>query len=225
MSLEQSNPAEQQSTPLERAERMAELRYSDLPFHNFPEHVKSVSSEGARRAKEALEQGLITELEAHIVILALYYHDAGYQDDHKALGFETKEDYSIHLMRIDLEQLGYDEIIITQVADAIEATKMDAVAQNNVQKLVRHADVYNIAGDYATFIANAHRLYEEYNQMNPATQKTWEEFKKQQIEILQAYISIDLGVLPSDYDGQTGEWIFRRLAIQNIERLRLQPAP
>lgn len=223
MSLPEINTNEHEPNLHEAAEARAERYYTDLPYHNF-EHAKGVAERASVLADRALDEGVLVNKD--VVYYAALFHDAGYHEDHKALGFETKEDYSIDIAQRELSDLSIDPQIIEEVVACIEATKKDSSAETDEAKLVRLADIYNIGENddeagYEVFLANSVKLRAEAEQMSGVTM-TWDEFKEKQIPIIEAYLAQDLSVTNADRD-ENGVWIFGKKGRNNIERYRQEP--
>ena len=76
-------------------EAQARALYSDaLPYHNF-DHIQDTLQSAAMVVERCQEEHI--RIDAEVVYFALLFHDAGYQDDHLARGFATKERYSAAL--------------------------------------------------------------------------------------------------------------------------------
>ena len=104
-------------------QRASAMYRSKLPYHNFG-HAITVTRYAERIVEKCKREGV--PLDEKVVYYALIFHDAGYHEDHLALGFETKEAYSAHLSEHALRDYGVDEETINKVKIAILATHVDA---------------------------------------------------------------------------------------------------
>lgn len=110
-----SNQAEIIRVPNPAVEQAAAALYAPaLPYHNF-RHALAVAEEGRRLVEHCRASGLL--LDADIVHYACLLHDAGYAEDHAALGFESKEAYSASLAREVLGRCGVDAGTTAAVQD------------------------------------------------------------------------------------------------------------
>jgi HD superfamily phosphodiesterase len=203
----------------EAASRAAARLYDPLmPYHNF-QHARDVAEEGERIVARCLREGI--PVDADVVFYACLFHDAGYHEDHLALGFSSKEAYSAHLAEVSLLRFGVPAGTIGRVAEAILATHCDARCDSNESKAVRAADLSGLALDYLLFRTNAIRLKREYEMMS-GTQVPWENWKKQSCNRLELFLREHLD-LTSDYFDQHGNSVFHLRARENIRLLMADP--
>ena len=68
--------------------------YGDLPYHNF-EHAHQVLDHTLLLCDRCHRYNIDYDIQA--LYFAALFHDAGYHQDHTALGYETKEHYAAAL--------------------------------------------------------------------------------------------------------------------------------
>ncbi|HSX48165.1 MAG TPA: hypothetical protein VLF41_01510 [Candidatus Nanoarchaeia archaeon] len=192
----------------------ASLYDPSLAYHNF-DHVESALREAELICQSYHRHGL--PIDDKIVMLALLFHDAGYHEDHASKGFDSKEAYSAHLAKQQLAKLGLDDQLISSITQAIMSTHKDAVAVTNEDKVVRLADVANIAGDYQQFITNTRKLKLEFESMNHRTM-SWEDWKQFNLAILECYLKQDLDQSGLYQEANGSSFIAK--ARSNLDRLK-----
>jgi predicted metal-dependent HD superfamily phosphohydrolase len=200
---------------LPRIERVAETLYDErMPYHNF-DHVRFTLRAAARLVKRAHTEGV--KVDGEIVYLALLFHDAGYHEDHVALGYPTKEAYSAALAMQHLAAAGYAKSILHRVEAAILSTHRDATFHTPEQKAVRAADLSGLAAPYAIFRANAERLRVEW-QMMSGSDVSWPAWVPRVIVALRLYLQQNIR-LTRYYSDHSGRSIFHLRSSRNLHRL------
>lgn len=121
-----------------------------LVYHNY-KHTFEIVKE-ARALGEAYQ---LPEADLEVLLLAAWFHDAGYIDT-----YQGHEEKSIEIATAFLEEEGYGEDRIQQVADCILATRSDHTTATLLQEIISDADISNIGKD--TFFANAELLRVEW---------------------------------------------------------------
>ena len=210
-------PADEQ--PMNRhpdlEKQVAGLYDKRLPYHNFG-HVLRVIEAGEKILAQCRIEGIAVDDE--IVYYAILLHDAGFHEDHRSLGFASKEAYSAHLAGELLQERGVGKDVITRVQAAILGTHVDAHCRSNEDKLVRLADLSGMAADYPRFKADTLALKCEAEMLNGG-RIGWEEWKAQAGTRINEYLQQDLDLL-SDYYDADGNSIFRRKVQDNVDRLK-----
>lgn len=195
-------------------EQAAEALYSsELPYHNF-QHAQWAREQGKAIIDGCKREGIL--IKEAVVDLALLFHDAGYNENHKENGFETKEAYSAHLAGEALRHAGYESDLIRDVQDVIISTHRDASFVTNEAKVVRAADLAGIAGDYETFLENNRRLKKEAETLLGVKIER-DEWKRKTEEIIGFYLQQDIR-LTSAHEDEGGESIFHMKARENLKR-------
>lgn len=198
-----------------RIERRAATLYRpDLPYHNFGHAIEAVEH-GRRIIARYRAEGV--RIDEETVYYALLFHDAGYQDDHRALGFATKEAYSAHLAGEVLREFSVPARVIDKVAAAILSTHHDATCRTAEQKVVRAADLAGLAADYDEFRANTVKLWREHELLGGTT-ADWNDWLQGTVEVLLRYLAREAGTEGVVADGE-GACAFRRRAMANVQRL------
>ncbi len=161
--------------------------YDNLPYHNYQDHVLG-SINDFRTLCNALEEKDV-RIRRAAGEAALLLHDAGYHVD-SSEGFDTKEEYSMHIAGSVLNTLGVCEIDIREVQGAIETTDFMKKPSTNLQKAVRVADLGNVYGDnYWDFVKNFLRLQKEAVVMRRPIAETFDEQRRISLEFLGRYVA------------------------------------
>ena len=124
---------------------------SDFFYHNFSHTQRVVNA-----TKELLVGENVSKVDANILLLAAWFHDVGY-----IKGIENHEESSVRIVTNFLEEYNIDESIINNVNRLIRATKMDAVADDLLEKIIRDADCAHLAKKSFSDISDL--LKEEFN--------------------------------------------------------------
>lgn len=198
---------------IEKAAR--ELYDSSMPYHNF-DHALEVAEAGQHIVDKCRVEGI--DIDEEVVYLALLLHDAGYHEDHLALGFESKEAYSADLAEKLLRERSLNEKSISMIKDAILSTHCDAECHSNEDKAVRAADLSGMASDYLSFKDNALKLKREYEMMS-GKDVSWEEWRGEAADRIELFLRVEMA-LTSDYYDNTGHSIFHTKVRENLTRLR-----
>lgn len=195
-------------------EQVAASLYGSLPYHNF-EHVRFTLRAAQRLIHRAHAEGIT--IDSEVVYLALLFHDAGYESDHLALGFATKEAYSAALARQHLAAHGYPPSLLHRVEAAILSTHRDGSFHTPEQKAVRAADLSGLAAPYAVFRGNAELLRLEWQQLTGES-IAWEAWVPKVINALKLYIGQRIR-LTRYYADAEGRSVFHIRSLRNLQRL------
>lgn len=186
---------------------MKELReaarpyYSEeLQYHNFS-HVEDVLGAAEDLLDRAEEHELDIDEEA--VKAAVFFHDAYYQKDEERFGFNTKEDLSKEVARIELRELGYDEKFIRKVEDCIEATKHHSLPDEDSPEeiVMRASDLRGLMADYDEFLENTYALRDEHETLHGEKQE-YEEWMEGVLNVLDHYGTQKLELTPENETDQ-----------------------
>jgi hypothetical protein len=197
---------------LERS--VADLYDDRLPYHNFG-HVLRVVDAGEKIMTQCRREGV--PILEEVVYYALLLHDAGFQEDHEALGFDSKEAYSAHLAGELLQEHGVDDAAIRNVQSAILCTHVDATCRTNEDKVVRLADISGMAASYENFRADTVNLKLEAEILNGGS-IAWDEWKVMASKRINQYLREDMDVL-SDYYDEQGASVFHTRVRDNLDTL------
>ncbi|MCB0404482.1 MAG: HD domain-containing protein [Bdellovibrionales bacterium] len=199
-----------------KLERTAEGYYSpELPYHNFG-HIRAVL-EAAEGILDRCETAGVPA-DFNVVYYALLFHDAGYIDDHRAEGFESKEAYSAHIAERELRAQGVKADVIEKVKRTILSTERDASFETNEEKIVRAADLSEIAADFETFRRNTENLKKETEFLTGAT-ISWDDWLGSVQRTIEFYCSQRIHITSSR--GKT-ETSFHNQARKNLAQLKKQ---
>ena len=204
------------NTQLEAAARV--LYSAALPYHNF-DHIQD-TLEAAEKVIERCREEHI-RIDAEVVYYALLFHDAGYQDDHLARGYTTKERYSAALAEPILRRHGVNSVQVDKTLAAILATERDAVTVSAEQKAVRAADLSGLAADYPWFLESSLKLKREHELLFQRA-LSWDEWQTNSAAVLGHYLTQEIRLTSYFHDG-SGESSFHKAVRDNLNRLLAEP--
>lgn len=195
-----------------------ELYDERLPYHNFEHALKVLERVEAIVARCQTEN---VPINIDVVRYAALFHDAGYIEDHRALGYESKESYAAALARPVLTSHGLSASTIANVERTIMATQLDAILQSNEDKAMRAADIGNLQGDYEEFVDSNRRLKAEAELLGgrPITWATWKHGTE---DIVNRFLAMDIRLTSQHDDGQ-GNSTFHSIAKKNLDRFLADP--
>lgn len=137
----------------------AEQCYSDeLPYHNWS-HALHVAKQAVAMAADCQAHGV--EVSATDMAIAAAWHDAGYQDDHRAAGCQTKEQFSALLAGAFLTAQHVDDSRITEIKQAIIGTTHGVYRRGWNMLFLHRADISGIGAPYEVFVRNSNKLWRE----------------------------------------------------------------
>ena len=200
-------------------ERRAASLYSEkLAYHNF-DHIRDTLA-----AAEVIIERCAVEnirIDSTVVYYALLFHDAGYAEDHVALGHRSKEAYSAALAREVLPEFGVSAARVNKTSDAILATERDASFISAEQKAVRAADLSGMADDYPDFLVKSLKLKRESEYLQGRTIE-WSEWQHISEQVLSYYLSQEIR-LTSYFHNDDGDSAFHAAVRENLARLLAEP--
>lgn len=204
-----------------RIEARARALYSDtLPYHNFA-HIEDTLAAAGVIIERCREEHI--RLDASVVYYALLFHDAGYHEDHRALGHATKERYSAALATTVLQEFGVPAAQLEKTVGAILATERDARFISAEQKAVRAADLAGLAAPWPRFLESSIRLRREYELLQ-GVRLSWPEWQDISHQVLSYYLTQEIR-LTSYFHDDNGESAYHRAVRENLHRLLTEPAP
>ncbi|NKB36527.1 MAG: HD domain-containing protein [Gammaproteobacteria bacterium] len=202
-------------------EKIAAALYEPkLPYHNFG-HAITVTRFSAQLIEQCCRENV--PLDEKVVYYALLFHDAGYQHDHHALGFDSKEAYSADLSEHALRDYGVDVDVINKVKKAILATHIDGTCESNEDKAVRASDLSGLAAGYDVFKANAIKLREEQEMMSGQS-PDWSTYTASVRDTVRLFLREELE-LTSDYFDENNNSVFHTKVEENIQILLSDNSP
>ncbi|WP_339893518.1 Pycsar system effector family protein [uncultured Algibacter sp.] len=107
---------------------------TSFTYHNLT-HTQRVVED----AKTLAELSKIDEAQKSLLLIAAWFHDTGYTK-----GEKNHENESVAIAKAFLEAEKYSKTDIKVICDLILATKMDAVPNNQLEKIIRDADCSHI---------------------------------------------------------------------------------
>jgi len=198
-----------------KLEKIASRYYNPkLPYHNFG-HVVTVIRASELVLEKCRAQGI--KVDEQVVYYALLFHDAGYDEDHTALGFDSKEAYSAVLAEQLLKEQGVDQNTLEKIKTAIMCTHMDAKCISVEDKIVRAADLSELAADYMVFKKNTLNLKKEL-EMYSNRKVSWDEWKQLAVNTVELFLREEMEVINDYYDGN-GVSLFHKNARANLQTL------
>ncbi len=210
-------------SPLKRdgeLEAAAAALYSDaLPYHNFA-HVQDTLVAATVILERCRTENI--RVDPGVVYYALLFHDAGYQEDHQAHGYETKERYSAALARRVLAGRGVLQGQIDKTVGAILATERDAHFVSAEQKAVRAADLSGLAAPYPRFLASSLSLKREHEILH-GEHLSWSNWQSISARVLGFYLTQEIRLTSYFYDAR-GESAYHAAVRENLSRLLAEPA-
>lgn len=193
---------------------VAGLYSAELAYHNF-EHALDTLKAADTIVQKCIDEGI--RVDAQVVYYALLFHDAGFLDDHHALGFATKEAYAADLAAEHLARRGVARTTIDKVVAAILSTHKDASFVTAEQKAVRAADLSGLAADYERFARNSANLKAEYEMFNDK-QLDWSKWVDNVSATIRFYLSQEIRLTTYFSDGE-GRSRFHNAVRANLDRL------
>lgn len=196
----------------------AKEHYSpNLEYHNW-QHAEDVMVRVLELAKEVRVYGI--ELDATVLEVAAAWHDAGFAEDHTALGFKTKEHDFAYLAKQYLKTRGQSNVFIEKVVTAILGTIHHAEREDLHALALHRADIANIGGPYAAFYRNTTLLYHEARYFcRTPTWNDWVIGTGRLIDDLVREANVELPRLGKDTA------LFTNAAYENKEKLGLERGP
>ena len=200
-------------------EKLAIALYSThLPYHNF-QHIHDVLKAGDIILFECKKNGI--DFNEAVIYHAILFHDAGYHENHKEYGYDSKESYSASLAGDILTQEAYSEIHIRQVKQAIMATHMDGQCESIEDQVVRAADLYGLMAAYADFREKSVALYHEKQMLN-GVNISWDEYKEEVCTIINRFLKHKIELSIGLYQGEPDK--FCRATYSNLDLLMKEQA-
>jgi predicted metal-dependent HD superfamily phosphohydrolase len=171
-------------------------------YHNFS-HTQSV----VNATKELCEKEKVNVDERELLLIAAWFHDAGYTK-----GYENHENESVKIASEFLKERNQSEDFIKKVGELISATAKEYVPKNHLEKIIKDADFIHIISpeytstcellrlelkntgiiDFSTlewatenfkFLMTKHHFYTDY------AQKKWQPLKEKNLVRIQKKIN------------------------------------
>ncbi|CAD0004501.1 Pycsar system effector family protein [Flavobacterium salmonis] len=171
-------------------------------YHNFS-HTQSV----VNATKELCEKEKVNTDERELLLIAAWFHDAGYTK-----GYENHENESVKIASEFLKERNQSEDFIKKVGELISATAKEYVPKNHLEKIIKDADFIHIISpeytntcellrlelkntgivDFSTlewatenfkFLMTKHHFYTDY------AQKKWQPLKEKNLVRIQKKIN------------------------------------
>lgn len=198
------------------------LRYYDssLPYHNYGHIQDCLAAADAILARCRKKSVKVDE---RIVRWALLFHDAGYHEDHRAKGFDDKEEYSAQIAGRCLGENGATAQQVGLVQQAIRATRRGSEVPLTAEvQAVRAADLSQLATEYAVFKSNTVKLQKEHKKLSGSS-VPWTEWVARVVPEVEGFVEAEAFREPALTDKEAGEMARRIRA--NLDKLKKDPRP
>jgi predicted metal-dependent HD superfamily phosphohydrolase len=183
-----------------------------LPYHNAGHALRAVAC-GERLLRACWQAGV--RIDATVVRLALLFHDAGYGTDPSSVGCADAEAYAGALARRALSGR-IPARVLDDVEAAILATRRTTRPDTPEAKVVRAADLADLAAGYDTFAANSEALRLEHEHLSGA-RLSLADWRESVDRLLSDYLQERLWPLELLDEG-SGEAGFHATAKANLRR-------
>ena len=185
-----------------------------LPYHNY-NHALDTLAAAENIILRCMSEGI--RVDPQVIYYALLFHDAGYHENHVALGHESKEAYSAQLAEDHLNNAGVRPAIVRKVSAGIMSTHRYGSFVTADQKAIRAADLSGLAAPFEIFRKNTVALKDEYELLSGKTVE-WTTWLTQITATIGFYLSQEIR-LTSYFCDETGESAYHRAARDNLTRL------
>lgn len=195
------------------ASQLLALYDPTLPYHNA-EHALRVTDAARGILADCHAEGVTVD--GTVVLAATLGHDAGYRTDPATVGCRTREEYAAQLTAGVLLAAGWAAGRVDAVTAAILATHAAAAPSSTEEKVVRAADLAELAADYDRFAVNSELLSAEAELLSgsPISAAQW---RNGAIRVLCGYLSEDIRITAA-HDDADGVSRFHRAALANLHR-------
>ncbi len=175
-------------------EKIAAKYYdASLPYHNFG-HIEDALEAGESILAQC--RASHQKLDEAAVYYAILFHDAGYQEDHRAKGFASKEEYSAKLAEKALSEIKVSAATMQLACEAIRATRKGYEGEPTKEaQAVRAADLAQLAAEYPVFKTNTVHLWREQEKMN-GKKISWPEWRRRAIKDVEHFLDTLFFVAP-----------------------------
>lgn len=192
----------------------AEHRYGDLEVHNFG-HAAEVLWKAMELAD--LCEAHDKNVNRKALIAASIFHDAGYHEDYKAMGYSFAEEYAADLFEAAALRHDFSPEDIDEGQRLISVTKAGTKVLTLNEQIMVRADIDNVGTD--EFQARTEALAREAKAQKHAKHQIylWDQVRNGNIRALGSYLANDLSL-----DGIDPAW--QRRAILNFKKLIDQTA-
>jgi predicted metal-dependent HD superfamily phosphohydrolase len=189
-------------------------------YHNFDQHVMTVVRMALKLADRVEAAG--HKIDREVLTLAALGHDALFGVSPKALGFSNSEQVAASYTARLLEELGMVPERIAKVVHAIEATNFAVSPQSIEAKILRAADLSNLASPYETFRGCTELFYAE--NLSRGGSSSFAGFAHNSLRYLSLYMQEFIALTPHASDPQ-GRSVWHTAAMRNILQLFRETTP
>lgn len=168
--------------------------YEDWPYHNL-DHATKTMITALNYADECEANGV--SVDRFVLIASSLYHDANFYKPLDTTQYSSKEDCSAAVSTHDLRILEVKPDNIKHIADCIRSTERGVICQSPEAKILRKADLSNLAGPFGEMILSSYRLFQEICQEQGFT-KGFIDFLSAAKENVHDYLDEDISL--GDFD-------------------------
>ncbi len=162
---------------------IASLFAKSLPstclYHNLT-HTKRVF----KSTKEIIKHSDLSSEDKEALELAALLHDAGHIN-----GAENHEAHSVEIASEFLKGKGASDSLINKVTECIMATKLEAVPETELEKIIRDADASHFAKDYFQEASELLRLELKLQDIKDISKLEWLEGNIKMLETQHVYFT------------------------------------
>lgn len=191
----------------------AKQYYHELPYHNWDEHIMGCYPKAQDLCNQCEEHDINPD--RFVVGAAFLLHDTGIAKP-EVMKFGSHEAYSAQIADELLSQHDVTRETIEAVRTCIMGTKLGEPCPTLESKIVRRADLANVAGSYKEFVFSTFKLMEEAHKLG-TVQTSFSEWRKNTRAVLNGYLAEDLVLGPFDIN-EDGKCQFVAQAQKNLER-------
>jgi len=209
--------ASMNTSQMERFVAAAESQYNDaLPYHTWGHAQEVMESLKGLLARMERRGNRFPEAKRNGLIVAAAWHDVRFGGEYAKNGFDSEEAFAAYQAARYLEQQGADSAVIAFVEDAILATRHNTQHRSPAGLALHRADIDNIGGPYAGFLATNTSLFQEAEVFgNPIDLQT---HKERTAKFVRFTINEMRNELPLLHEHVGTPSAFDTVAAQNLER-------
>lgn len=168
--------------------------YTDWSYHNL-EHVNKTMFAALDFADECEANGLAVN--RFVLIASALYHDANFHESLDSTQHRSKEEFSAAIAMRDLTTIEVDQETAEHIAACIRSTERGVICGSTEAKIIRKADLSNLAGPFGEMILSSYNLFQELCQ-EQGFKKGFVDFLSATKDNVRAYLDEDISL--GDFD-------------------------
>jgi hypothetical protein len=169
-----------------------EFYTDELAYHNWY-HALDVAAAVVDLAARCEARGM--RLNVGMLAVAAAWHDAGFQEDHKRWGYDTKEQYSAALLHDFLSRKKVEPIFVSHAQAAILGTTHKHERLTSDTLALHRADIANFGYNYDLFGRHTLNLLQEARRYDPTL--TFELWKSRVNGLIEFVVQESIAELPN----------------------------